>query len=204
MRVWLIRHGQTAFNIERRFLGWTDIPLDTKGEYQATLLAARFRNDPPVRVYSSPLQRATQTAAGLGSPLMDQGLREMNMGTLEGLTREEVEAVSPGLLHGWFHDPATFRCPAGETLGELQIRMVQAMARIRWRERKIRGFLIDRTIAVVSHQLAITALLCAVKNEPLSAFRKFSHENAGVSLLEWERGRLRLRRLNDTSHLNVP
>lgn len=205
MRVWLIRHAQTAFNIERRFLGWTDVPLDAAGEEQTELLAQQFRYYGfPDRVYSSPLKRAMQTAAVLGAPVPIPELREMNMGALEGKTREEIEAASPESLHGWFHDPANFRCPGGETLEELQDRMLAAMARIRRREKRILGGLQGRTIAVVSHQLAITALLCAVKREPLSSFRKFSHGNTGMSDLDWERGRLRVVKLNETSHLTVP
>lgn len=211
MRIWLVRHGQTAYNIGRRFLGVTDIPLDAEGERQAALLGARFAAARPVRVYSSPLTRAVQTAQAIGGGrlILQNALMEMHMGALEGRTREEVEAESPGLLRGWFEDPAAFECPGGERLGQVQARIALQFRMICHQERKIRGDrrrgeppLKEREIAVVSHQLAITALLCDLEGVPLSGFRRFSHANTGVTLLECDRQGVRVISVNDQSHLS--
>ena len=65
--VFLIRHGETQWNRERRFLGRSDVPLNNTGQHQAQLLADRLRAVPFNHVYSSPLTRAVETAGGIGA-----------------------------------------------------------------------------------------------------------------------------------------
>ncbi|HND33235.1 MAG TPA: histidine phosphatase family protein [Myxococcota bacterium] len=192
MKLLLVRHGQTRFNLERRFLGRTDLELDEEGCRQASLLAEVYRGQG--RVYSSPLRRAMQTAAGLGSPIAVPGLMEMDMGELEGLSREEMEDRFPGLLSTWFDDPTHFRPPGGETLAETQERGWQAL-------QEILEDGSEEVKVVVTHQLLLAGVLCRLSDVPLSKFRKFSHGNTGVTTLERGPAGLRIARLNDLAHL---
>ena len=193
MKLLLVRHGQTRFNLERRFLGRTDLELDDEGCKQALLLAQAYAGRG--RVYSSPLRRAWQTAEGLGSPKPVPGLMEMDMGELEGLSREEMEDRFPGLLATWFEDPTHFRPPGGETLAETQERGWQALQEILQEQGE------EEVRVVVTHQLVLASILCRLSGVPLSKFRKFSHGNTGVTTIEVGPEGLRLCSLNDLAHL---
>lgn len=194
MTLLLIRHGQTAYNIQRRFLGSSDIPLDELGQSQAEALGRFYADRRPQQVYSSPLSRAYQTASVLGEPRPIPDLAEMHMGDLEGLYRHEMDEKYPGLMEGWFNEPLNFRPPNGETMVETQERGWRGLMTVLAQAQ-------GETIAVVSHQLVISGLLCKIHGEPLENFRKFSHVNTGVSTLRWQDGQLSCLSFNDASHL---
>jgi glucosyl-3-phosphoglycerate phosphatase len=105
-RVLLWRHGRTAWNVQRRFQGQSDPPLDEVGRSQAREAAAMLAAVDPDAVYSSDLARATETAAALtaltGLPVhRDRRLRERSLGRWEGLTRDEVAALYPDEYAAW-------------------------------------------------------------------------------------------------------
>jgi broad specificity phosphatase PhoE len=193
MILYLIRHGQTAWNIERRFLGTTDIPLDEEGLRQASCLKKAFPDCTGWSLWSSPLKRALQTAWILGEPRLHPGLQELAMGALEGLDREGIEVKWPGLLQQWFTDPVHFRAPSGETLPELQERAWAALQDIQKSSKS--------PLAIISHQLTITSLLCRITQTPLSEFRTFSHTNTAFSTLRLEHGSWELLAQNQSPHL---
>jgi broad specificity phosphatase PhoE len=124
----LVRHGETDWNLERRFQGHADRPLNDTGRAQAAALAESLRGEHLTAVYTSPLQRASQTAAivaaqlGLAArPL--EALREINVGDWEGLTVDDVkerypEQVATDWRSGW---------PGGETYDELSARVLPAL-----------------------------------------------------------------------------
>ena len=103
-RLLLVRHGQTAWNIERRLLGRTDVPLDAVGLDQAARLARRLATTRLAAVWSSPLTRAVQTATPLGAPRLDEGLVECDMGALEGLSGVEFVEKWPEVAAAWRAD----------------------------------------------------------------------------------------------------
>ena len=105
-RVFLLRHGQTAWNAEMRIQGQLDIPLDDTGLWQAQRLALALSGEHLDAVYSSDLQRARQTAAPLaaaaGLPVqLDPGLRERGFGSWEGHTYAEMEQRYPLETRRW-------------------------------------------------------------------------------------------------------
>lgn len=127
-RIVLVRHGETDWNRERRFQGHADRPLNEVGRRQARELADILRGEGLATVYTSPLRRASETAAIVSKCLglewhELEALREIDVGTWEGLTIDEVKARFPGASHndwrsGW-HD--------GETHDELDARVVPAL-----------------------------------------------------------------------------
>lgn len=115
-RVYLIRHGLPDFpNGIRMCLGRTDLPLSPAGLVQAEHAAQALQNVPITAVFSSPLQRAIQTARPLGQPIQIlEGLRELDAGIWDGLTFEEIKKQDPELFAKRRHNPA-LPLPGGET-----------------------------------------------------------------------------------------
>ena len=98
--IFLVRHGQTDWNAERRWQGHADPPLNERGRAEARVLADRLAGRGLRRVYSSDLERARETAeivgAALGLPVeLDERLREVDVGEWSGLTLTEVEERFP-------------------------------------------------------------------------------------------------------------
>jgi len=174
LTVHLLRHGQTAWNVERRFLGRTDVDLDDVGVAQVAGLRGVF---PAVgAVYASPLQRALRTAQAVGAPLAVPGLVEMDMGVLEGLSGPDALAKHGELLLQFRADPAAVVIPGGETMAQVADRMLGC-----WRS--IVAGAGDAPIAVVSHQMAMAALLCRLTGSPLSDYKHFTQRNTAWTTL---------------------
>lgn len=126
-RVVLWRHGQTNWNVERRFQGKTDIPLDETGVGQAERAARLLASLKPTAITASPLQRAAKTAEALaavtGLPVnYDQGLVERDGGKWEGLTSTEIREQYPA-------EHAIWQPPGGETSEQVAERVGAALKR---------------------------------------------------------------------------
>ena len=130
MLIYLIRHGETAYNEEKRYQGKTDIPLSESG--RAKLTRADFC---PERVYVSPLLRAMETAEILfpGAELIAvSGLREMDFGVFEGRSFKEMEHDPD--YRAWVEGGCVSRCPGGESREEFSARVWQAFLALTERE----------------------------------------------------------------------
>jgi probable phosphoglycerate mutase len=126
--VYLARHGETAWTITGQHTGLTDLPLTERGERNARRLGDRLKGLAFVRVFTSPLQRASRTCelAGFGNVAgVDHDLVEWNYGDYEGKTPEEIETLRPG----WdlFRDG----CPGGETVADVAARVDRVIGRVR-------------------------------------------------------------------------
>lgn len=147
------RHGRTAWNLENRFQGATDVPLDEVGLAQAVGAAPALARMAPTAIVASDLSRATATAQVLGEltglPVVaDAGLRETDGGAWQGLTREEILAEHRELFLGWItgHD---VRPPGGESRSEVVARVVDAV------DRHLADLSRGGTLVIVSHGGAI-------------------------------------------------
>lgn len=132
-RVVFWRHGRTQWNLEGRFQGAMDVPLDSVGRAQAVSAAPVLAGMQPSAIVSSDLSRAFETACELGrltglAVVGDPGLRETSGGAWQGLTRAEIVARDAELLLRWIagHDVAP---PGGELRGEVVARVVAAVNR---------------------------------------------------------------------------
>ena len=128
LRIYLIRHGETAWSLSGQYTGRTDISLTPRGEDAAKELGARIRDIPFARVLTSPLQRARQTCelARLATPSeVEPDLTEWDHGDDEGRFPADVLKAQPG----WnlFRDGA----PHGETPGQIGARADRLIARLR-------------------------------------------------------------------------
>jgi alpha-ribazole phosphatase len=199
-QLWLIRHGETQWNVDQRVQGHLDVPLTERGVEQARLLAAWLADEHLDAIYSSDLQRARVTAdvlAGRGLAVVnDPRLREAHFGLFEGLTRPECQAIYPEAFEAWRTDSIRHRPPQGETLEALRDRGLASLAEHLPRHP-------GQVVAVVCHGGPIRALVCGLLDLSLEASPKFRIENTSVTrFLFTERGAM-LTNLNDTSHLRV-
>ena len=200
VRLFLVRHGETAENLEMRYLGTRDEPLTEKGIWQARQAADALSLLPVRIVVSSPLRRAADTAARIreacGVELrQDSRLKEGSFGAWEGLTRAEVLNLGQQdaeWLIRWESDSACAP-PGGESIEDLQKRMIQL-------PEELRNEFPDSSVVLVSHVGPIKALLAAVLDVPLQSARRMFIDPGTISVVEWgERPVLRL--FNSHAHL---
>ncbi|MEU3170070.1 histidine phosphatase family protein [Streptosporangium sp. NPDC006930] len=157
-RVVCLRHGQTLWNVEHRFQGHSDIPLDETGIAQATRAASLLAALRPSKIVSSDLQRAFDTASALGRVTrldvgVDKDLRERGGGQWEGLTRAEIS-------ERWPREFADWEAPGGETVTDVADRVSSAIRR--WAA-EIDS---DGLLVVASHGAAIRLGIAKLMNLP--------------------------------------
>lgn len=156
-RLILWRHGQTDYNAQARVQGRVDIPLNETGREQARAAAPGLAALAPVRIVSSPLSRAQETARALADLVgvdieLDEGLLERSFGRWEGLSRIEMESRWPEAYAAWKRgeDPADVGV---ETRPAVSLRVGGTLERILEETPRVDG---DQTVVVVSHGSAIT------------------------------------------------
>jgi broad specificity phosphatase PhoE len=200
MHLILARHGETASNRQHLGLGRQDVPLTEVGRLQAEALAISLAQIPVAAVYSSPLRRALDTARAIAerqglTVVVEEGLTEMDIGEMDGLTFEEMRERQPEFLRRWRGDDlATLRMPGGESLQDLQERATEALRRLAERHN-------DETVVAVSHNFTIRVLLCHALNLPIAEFRRLRQDLAATTTLDVREDRTVLVHLNDTCHL---
>lgn len=197
--VYLIRHAETVWNVERRIQGSLDAPLTDRGRRQVACLVAALREAPLSALYASPLERAQETARPLAAsrglavrPVDD--LREIDQGEWEARLLDEVRAEDGERLLAWWSAPHTVRMPGGETLEEVQARARRAFDEIAARHP-------GQAIAVVAHGGVNKALLLAFMGAPLAAYWRIRQSNACINRVEVDGAVVRVLALNDTTHL---
>lgn len=186
------------WNAQGRIQGCADPPLDEVGRAQARRLAARLRTEGLVTVYTSPLQRAQETAeiVALASdvPVVpDARLKEYDVGDLEGLTWEQVVERYPDGARRWAEAREDVELPGAEGYAVFRGRVEAAFGEILSRHT-------DGAIGVVTHGGTLGAYLNHLIGLP-GRFSPFRFGNASLSIVEVNPARLRIVLLNDICHL---
>jgi len=201
MKLLITRHGETDFNLARRYQGQSDIPLNQTGMRQAEQIANRLSAEKIDMIYSSDLSRAVETAKRIanlqGQPpalQTDPRWRELSFGDWEGLNYEEMNAGWQERVAKWYADPVNTSTPNGETLYELAERVVSVLIELKNSSK-------DKTVLVVSHSGTIQALLCIVLGVELSRYWQFRVSQASLTEINFYDGNAVLNLFNDTSHL---
>ncbi len=164
--LYLVRHGQTVWNVERRIQGHQDSPLSPEGREQAVRLGYILRRRPLAAAWTSPSPRALMTARLIlrSAPVplhVDPRLQEIGHGAWEGLTGSAVAARWPDLYDLYRRNPEQFdRAPGGESLRNVQGRMLAALRDIT--EQAAAG-----EVLVVTHGVALRLLLLGLDGLPL-------------------------------------
>ena len=189
--LWLVRHGQTDWNVSGRYQGHTDIPLNAAGLAQAHALAALLADksnghQPPTfsAIYSSDLSRAYQTAQILAQALgltvqKHPGLREVGLGDWEGQTRDIVHASYPEVVLAREANKLDVPPPGGET-NRQAARRVAAVAN------EIAHACPAGRVLVVSHGITVAALICQANGFPLEDIYYNVPDNAQPVVVEWK------------------
>lgn len=130
---YLIRHGQTEWNLQKRLQGGKDSPLTARGRRQAEAVASSLRKDPPVLLYASPLGRAGKTAEiiakGYGIPVeTDKRLSELRCGEAEGLTLADIDARWPDFRERRNRNKWNVPWPEGENYRDVDERLKDLVA----------------------------------------------------------------------------
>jgi broad specificity phosphatase PhoE len=132
-QLYLVRHGTTTMNIENRYRGRRDVPLDAQGYQDAVDAARRLSNVGLSSVYTGPLRRTVATAqiiadeARVPDLRILHGLNNVDYGAWEGLTSEEAAHFAPNDFELYRSCPERAVCPAGERLTDAQDRMLAAL-----------------------------------------------------------------------------
>jgi broad specificity phosphatase PhoE len=172
----LIRHGETDWNVEARYQGQADPPLNEQGIAQAHHLANSLADIGLDVIYTSPLQRAQQTAQllarQLGIPLWEEPrLMEINQGEWQGLLRSEIEERYPELFQRWLTKPWSVTLPAGESLEQVQARVNAALDDIVGRHP-------DESVGLVAHRIPIALIKVRTQGKDLDIVRTLDLPNA--------------------------
>jgi len=198
----LLRHGQTAMSVQKRYAGRSDVPLTQAGVRQAAAAARRLASAGIDAIVTSPLRRAAATAAEVaavtGAPVVtDEGFRETDFGDWDGLTFAEVRQRWPAELAAWLADPA-IPPPGGESFADVSTRVTGALCRM------LAGCPRQRVL-IVSHVTPIKTLVAAALLAPPAALYRMHLDVAALCEIDWYAdGPAVLRSFNDTAHLDPP
>jgi probable phosphoglycerate mutase len=201
IRILLVRHGETEWNRIHRFQGRSDIPLNKKGKEQARALASALKDEHITAIYSSPLTRALETARLIKayhplSPLFEEeGLLEMDLGDFEGMEALRWASQYPDFRKDWEKNPASVSMPRGESLQEVQVRVIDTLEQI------TQNYPNKSTLLVSSHNFVIIAILCYAFKISFDRFRECRQETASLNILYKHKDQYRVELVNERSHL---
>jgi broad specificity phosphatase PhoE len=153
-QLYVVRHGTTTMNVENRYRGRRDVPLDAQGYQDAVDAARRLSSVGLAAVYTGPMRRTIATAqiiadeARVPDLRILHGLNNVDYGAWEGLTAEEAAAQDPDAFTLYRSDPSRAVCPAGERLADAQERILAALNLIGARHA-------GQTVVAVTHAVMI-------------------------------------------------
>ena len=200
MHLILVRHGETQWNIEGKFQGQNAVGLSQQGMVQAWRLANALRPMGPVALYTSPLTRSSMTAEVISQELSvtikpHEGLKELNLGEMEGIVDSEMRTQYPDIYATWREDPSRVEFPAGESLQLLQDRAWGAVEDIEKSHPQ-------EPVVAVSHNFAIRAILHRFLGLPLSRFHLLRVDLASISVIRTNAGLGQVLTINERCHLS--
>jgi broad specificity phosphatase PhoE len=197
--VYLVRHGQTAWNKEEIFRGRTDIPLDETGLKQAELAGEYFKGMQVHEIYASPLARAWETALKIAQfrnlkVRSLKGIIDMSFGRWEGRPHQDIQKNDGEIYRQWREEPHLVRLPGGETLEDVRVRAMTALEEMI----QLHG---GKTLILVSHRVVNKVLICGILGIDNSHFWQISQDPTAINLIQYKNGKYVLSLMNETCHL---
>jgi len=196
----LVRHGECEGNIRGLFRGRTNFPLNRRGLIQAKELGLELLDFPIVNVYSSPLERARQTAEILGKEIdlkinIDEDFNNIELGNWEGLKKERIAEQYSEEWNLWINNPELLKIDGMERLENVQKRAKKRLDELVQENH-------NKTFAVVSHRAVLKPLIAACLNITPPYFWRVHLDTASYSLLTYREGTgYCLIQLNQNKHL---
>ncbi|EOW6803368.1 2,3-diphosphoglycerate-dependent phosphoglycerate mutase GpmB [Cronobacter muytjensii] len=207
LQVYLVRHGETQWNAERRIQGQSDSPLTEKGEHQAMQVAQRAKALGITHIISSDLGRTRRTAEiiaqGCGCDvILDPRLRELDMGVLERRHLDTLTEEEEGWRRQLINGTPEGRIPQGESMQEVSDRMHGALNACLGLPQGSRPLL-------VSHGMALGCLVSTILGLPAYAERRLRLRNCSISRVDyqqspWLASGWVVETAGDVSHLDAP
>ncbi|WP_019106395.1 2,3-diphosphoglycerate-dependent phosphoglycerate mutase GpmB [Pantoea ananatis] len=207
LQVYLVRHGETVWNAERRIQGHSDSPLTEKGEQQAHQVGERIKSAGITHIISSDLGRTRRTAEIIADACgcditFDPRLRELNMGILEKRLLDELSPEEEGWRASLVNGSEGGRIPQGESMTELAQRMQEALNACLALPAGSRPLL-------VSHGMALGVLVSTILGLPAYAERRLRLRNCSISRVDhqqsaWLAQGWVVETAGDIAHLDEP
>jgi broad specificity phosphatase PhoE len=203
--MFLLRHGATSSNLARppRLQGrGVNLGLSDEGRQQAAAVSGLLAPFPLRAIYSSPLERAIQTARAIAAHHPDAPLRlvepliEVDVGAWEGLSWPEIEQAEPDYCRAFLADPVRCGYRDGESLQDVHRRVVPALQSLLRQH-------VGEAIAVVAHNVVNRCFVAELLEVPLHRAREISQDNCGVNLIRWKADRYKLVTMNAVFHLRA-
>lgn len=196
----LIRHGETDYNKKMHIAGrMSNVHLNQKGQQQAQSLADKLATVPIKAIYSSPLERAIETAEPLAKALKLEiipmpGLLETDSGDWLGQSVKKLRRQK--VWHSLQQHPSLFRFPGGESIAECQHRMVQVL------ESLLQKHALQDLVACFSHADPFKMLVAYYLGLPLDQFQRLSIDPASITALQITESGTKLITLNYSLNLS--
>lgn len=186
MKLILVRHGQTDWNVQKRFCGHSDIPVNALGEKQIYRAADVLKDQKISRVFTSDLKRAVQTAEAVMTYHeceieKKQELREMFFGKWEGMTYQEILQTYPEHAEPWIKDYLNVPCLEGESLLNFYNRINEAVDLIKKETPK------ENTVLIAAHAGVIQSILSKEILGTHDGYWKFRVDNGGIAIIEYDK-----------------
>lgn len=193
MKILLVRHGETDWNVAKKIQGSTDTPLNETGIQQAKKLAETLamRSTPIRYIYTSKLSRAADTARIAAEKLgikwgIMEGIEEINFGLWEGISWEEVAERFPTEYQAWRKNRRYEIPPQGESYQELLVRVVAALQKLlKELEEENKKETKEGDIVIVTHSADIMTLLSFIYDTPFHEMvKRYKTENTAIIEIE--------------------
>ncbi|RLJ70144.1 putative phosphoglycerate mutase [Hydrogenivirga caldilitoris] len=197
-RIYLVRHAQSEFNEKGIFQGRLDSDLTPLGFVQARMVAMFLSKEGIQALISSPQRRAYKTALTIGDvlglePEIDERIREMSFGFLEGRNFWELFDQEREMMLGWLKNPVRNPLPTQEPMENFEKRILSFLEDLKKRE--------EDNLVVVGHGGTLHGIVCLSLGLGLENLWSVHMDNTGVSLLEFDGEGFRLIYLNNLCHL---
>ena len=196
-KIFLVRHGLTTLNEQRRYCGVSNDCLSSQGLKQAQNVADLLSKEKFDSIYTSPLKRCLETSKPIAQshdissePLA--GLSEINFGLWEGLTFEEIQTAYPDQMKVWFEKPDKFTFPKGESVYDFRKRVMASLDII------LAG---QGDSLIVAHGGSLRIMICHLCGWGMESLHSFELEPASLTILENHENSAVVRVLNETCHL---
>ena len=203
MEIYFVRHGQTIWNVEKRFQGLSDSPLTELGITQAKLLGEKLKDIKFDKFYSTSLKRAYDTANYIKGNRKQKveifdDFAEISMGDMEGIKQEDFKKLYPEQVKNFFfnqleYDPSSF---GGESFLEVRERVIRGLNKFIELNKNY------ERVLVVSHGATLKTLLHYISGKDISTLSDEAiPKNTSYTIVKYENGKFEIIDFSNTSHL---
>lgn len=202
MKLILVRHAETEWNVEGIIQGYSDSPLTCRGVLETSALVATLCKDEYEieRVYASPLGRAWQMGQSLSthfrcSLTAEVSLKEQDFGQFEGVQLERLRQKYPNEVNALFQLDAEYCPPGGESLTQATQRAIRFLQELE------KTSFPHQTICIVSHGHVSQGVLSFFKEGTINNFPRYAQPNASYSVIEYIDGEYQVLKWGIATHL---